>query len=274
MMTNDEKYGLIPDFDWLPISSLKINGNYQRPADTKASEILINKITESFCWSKCQPLTVNDNGDNTYNVIDGQHRLLAARRLGDIESLPCWIIPSETVAVQAQNFVDINRNRVTANPFHIFYAELAAGAPEAVAVYELCTKLGIVISKNGATPNKPQITLALCFIKNNVQHPKPIAYGVNLIRQALPNKNGQLKADVLSFFKNFYLKFSKKAESETVRDCFITTLREFGDVSLISRQAQAAHATDKQPTSTHYSRILIEAYNRNFKKNQKQGARS
>ena len=118
-MNNEDKYGLVPDLDWININSLTIDDTYQRDTLSKRSQQNIKKIKEAFAWSKFSPLTVADLGNNKYSIIDGQHRYIAAKELGDITDLPCWIIPQCQTKSQADAlFQELGLNMTTA--FNIF----------------------------------------------------------------------------------------------------------------------------------------------------------
>lgn len=262
----NNKYGDIPTFAWLDIDKLRTESKYQRDTQSRASRTNISKIVEDFSWNKFTPITVCSNKDGTFNIIDGGHRTEAARQLGDIQQLPCWVIHDAPVEEQSADFVDINKNRVVVNPFQIFYAQALAGDKKASAALKFCEKNGIMMSRNGAVPNKPEITLALSFMKKNaLSHPEELSYVISILRQALPGMCGQLKADIMACLLKFRLKNGVACEKENVRKILISTLREFGDVNIISRQASAAHATDKQPTQYHFNRIFIEAYKRSMR---------
>lgn len=262
-MTN---YGLKPTFEWLPVDKLLINEQYQRKTTSRASEYNINRITENFNWSKCTPLTVSRNRDETYNVIDGGHRLEAVKRLKGIDSLPCWIIPDADIAAQADSFVGINKDRVVVNSFQIFYAQAKAGDENACRCLKFCQQNDILISRNGSIPNKPNETVALRFFrKNTKKHPQELKFAIGVIRQAFPGLCGQLKNDVLTALLEFRLKNGQGCENNRVIQLLVDTLRSFGDVNIISRQAAAAHATDKQSCQYHFNRIFIDAYKKQMK---------
>lgn len=262
----NNKYGDIPTFAWLDIDKLRTESKYQRDTQSRASRTNISKIVEDFSWNKFTPITVCSNKDGTFNIIDGGHRTEAARQLGDIQQLPCWVIHDAPVEEQSADFVDINKNRVVVNPFQIFYAQALAGNINAQTALDFCKNNGIAISRNGAVPTQPNITLALSFLKKHASsHPKELAFVISIIRQALPGMCGQLKADIMTCLLKFRLKNGPACEKENVRKILIFTLREFGDVNIISRQAAAAHATDKQSTQYHFNRIFIEAYKRSMK---------
>lgn len=263
----NNKYGKIPFFKWIEVSKLLINNRYQRDHSSRASNMNIARIVDSFKWSKFTPITICDNGDGTFNVIDGGHRLAAAKMLGDILEVPCWVIPEAEIQEQSDDFVGINRNRVTVNPFQIFYAQAVAGDTKVLKTLKFCEDNGIQISRNGSIPNKPEITVALSFIKNNaVAHPEELSFVVGVIRQALPGICGQLKSDIMRCLLRFRLKNGIATEKENVRQLLIDTLREFGDVNLISKQALSAHATDGQSITYHFNRVFIDAYRRIMKK--------
>lgn len=264
----NNKYGKIPSFKWVDVNNLLINNKYQRDHSSRASNKNIANIVENFSWSKFTPLTTCDNGDGTFNVIDGGHRLAAAKMLGDIPEVPCWVIPKAEVQEQSDDFVGINRNRVAVNPFQIFYAQAVAEDPKAFKALKFCEDNGIQISRNGAIPNRPEITVALSFIKNKaVSHPEELSFVIGVIRQALPGVCGQLKSDIMDCLLKFRLKNGPASEKENVRQLLIDTLREFGDVNLISKQALSAHATDGQSIRYHFNRIFIDAYRRVMKRN-------
>jgi hypothetical protein len=61
----------------------------------------INRILRGFNWNRYQPIVVTEQDDGRYAVIDGQHRLEAAKKHPLIDSLPCYIIDAPDLAAQA-----------------------------------------------------------------------------------------------------------------------------------------------------------------------------
>lgn len=77
-----------PNICKLPIASLIIDADYQPRTFTgadgdllpvKSSHVAALTHSDVEHWP---PITVTDNGDGTYTVIDGMHRVAAAERLG------------------------------------------------------------------------------------------------------------------------------------------------------------------------------------------------
>lgn len=139
--------GSKPKLGWLPVARLVVDERYQRSLDSRRSQKLIDHIVEGFSWSAFQAVVVAEQGEN-WTVIDGQHRVEAARRRGE-SHVPAVIIEALSVAQQAAIFVSANLNRVAVNPIALHHAALAAGDPEAQRIKQLCDEAGILV------PRKP-----------------------------------------------------------------------------------------------------------------------
>lgn len=76
--------------EWIVKGALRIDTKYQRPArDSK-----VRAIASDWSWPACGEIVVVDQGGD-YHVIDGAHRVLAANRRDDIETLPCTVLEGE-----------------------------------------------------------------------------------------------------------------------------------------------------------------------------------
>jgi hypothetical protein len=155
-------FGKEPELARLPVEKLGVDRTYQRTLDTKAGKILIARIAARFRWSAFQAILATPDGKGGWLIIDGQHRVAAARQLG-IKRVPAVIVDAVSVAEQAAAFVEANQARVSINPFALFHARLAAGEEEAGELQRLCEKAGITIPRYPlpADKIKPGETLAL-----------------------------------------------------------------------------------------------------------------
>lgn len=157
--------GKKPELAWLPIGKLSVDPKYQRDTGSRRSKHLIEKIAAGFRWSRFGVvLAVAHKGG--WHVIDGQHRVEAARQRGDIAHVPAVVLPHATIEAAAADFVAINRDRVAVTPYHIHYAQLAAGDPEALAMDRVCKAAGIEICRYPVplANMKPGQTLAVASI--------------------------------------------------------------------------------------------------------------
>jgi len=152
--------GPAPRMEWLPIGALEVDRRYQRqmgPDNWKH----VNRIAREFTWLYYQPIVVAPKsgagnatrnamgGGAAYVVIDGQHRLEAARKHPLIETLPCYVVDAGDVARQAQAFVALNARRIGVTRLQRFWAAHAAGEPVALKIHRICTAAGVTITRSG-----------------------------------------------------------------------------------------------------------------------------
>lgn len=126
--------GSMPAMQYLPPDRLSIDPFYQRSIETGASQSLIRKIAQHWNWDLCQPLVVAARPSGELKVIDGQHRLEAARLRGDITQLPCVLVQYESTADEAASFVHLNQQRKPLSKLDLFKAAIASEDPEACAI--------------------------------------------------------------------------------------------------------------------------------------------
>lgn len=134
--------GAPPSLEQVPLDRLQVDPTYQRATDSPASRLLINSMIKAWDWSLFQPLAVSRRPDGSLWVLDGQHRLAAARQRGDIPFLPCVLQSSLTHQDEAKTFVGLNTRRQRLNQGQIFHAQLAAGDPGARLVQQMLDDSG------------------------------------------------------------------------------------------------------------------------------------
>jgi hypothetical protein len=128
--------GQLPVLQYCSPDQLQIDESYQRSLDAAGSQTLIRRIAVHWDWGLCQPLFVARRADGGLYVVDGQHRLQAAKLRGDIWQLPCVVTSFATAADEAASFVALNQQRRPLNRLQIFKAALAAGDGEATIINE------------------------------------------------------------------------------------------------------------------------------------------
>jgi hypothetical protein len=95
--------GAKPDLYWLPVDKLDVDPAYQRTLDTKASQKLIQKIADGFRWISFQAILATPVGKadgKRWLIIDGQHRVAAARQCG-IAHVPAVVVAEASQQEQA-----------------------------------------------------------------------------------------------------------------------------------------------------------------------------
>lgn len=161
-MTAPHDPGPKPELRWLPVDRLAVDHRYQRTLESDRSQALVGRIAEGFRWSAFQAVLAAPDGAKRWLVLDGQHRVEAARRVG-IKEVPCVVVAAGSIAEQAAAFVQANRDRVAVNPFALYHAQLVAGDVRAQAIDRVCKEIGLSIPRYACLADqlKPGQTLAL-----------------------------------------------------------------------------------------------------------------
>lgn len=140
--------GRMPVLQFVPPAELQVDASYQRSIEGADSQGLIRKIAQHWNWDICQPLVVSRRSwmDGALFVIDGQHRLSAARLRKDIAQLPCVVLDYASAADEAANFVHLNRQRRQLSKLDLFKAAVASEDPEACAILEAIEGSGLSVA--------------------------------------------------------------------------------------------------------------------------------
>ena len=167
-MTKVEQYkwlmtGKPGDLVYLAKSALQIDHSYQRNA--KNSRVL--RLAKRWNWLACGVLTVAMRGGRYY-VVDGQHRLMAALKRSDIESLPCLVFESAEMRDEAVAFRDANKERRPITTFEQWNAELVAQDEPTVFTHAIIMKAGRIPS-NTAGPTTVRCLGALVAAARNTR---------------------------------------------------------------------------------------------------------
>lgn len=133
----------------IPVGDLKIDLSYQRPKLTMAS---VNKIASEWVTSLCQALLVSGRSDGTYYVVDGQHRLAAARKRGDIRTLRCLVYRFDDVAHEARVFLLGNTQTVRVRAQDLHRARVTGQDSTAIWIDNLLSELGLHVDDRNCTP--------------------------------------------------------------------------------------------------------------------------
>ena len=137
------------EFAWIAKHRLNVDRSYQR--DVSASRI--RQLAADWNWVACGAISVALRGDGEWFVIDGQHRVEAARNRSDITDLPCLIFELSGAEEEAQGFLDTNLGRKAMSWVERFNALLRARDATALKLQHILQNSGRVIAKGntGAT---------------------------------------------------------------------------------------------------------------------------
>lgn len=147
---NDAPRGAAVQMKWIRIENLRVDPSYQRNISS-GGKSNTRQIALRFSWRKFTPVVVCRafEAEDTYIIIDGQHRTTAAALIG-LQEVPCAIVLAPTIEEQADSFKSINGNitRITAQD--LYFADLASGNEDAKNIDDLLKQTGVTIVKNRA----------------------------------------------------------------------------------------------------------------------------
>jgi hypothetical protein len=139
------QFGRVPRLDWIAISALVIDPEYQREISFVGRRN-VRHIATNFNWAMFTPVIVASLGGNRFAIVDGQHRTTAAA-LCLIEKVPCAIIEAVR-GEQAAAFRAINGNTTRLHTVQLFHAAALAGEPRAITVNAVCKAGGVTIARS------------------------------------------------------------------------------------------------------------------------------
>lgn len=192
--------GAKPRVVWLDLALLTVDRTYQRDINQKGAAH-VTRILQAFNWNRYQPIVVSERDDGTYAVIDGQHRLEAAKRHPLIDSLPCYIIDAPDVAKQAAIFVAVNSRRIALNSLQQFHAAVAAKDAGALIVADLCSHAGVKILKAPPSSNIPPRSIMSPFtlLKMVRQIGRPaVATAIKVLAETHPETLNAFRAPTIA----------------------------------------------------------------------------
>lgn len=125
------------DFMKISKNDLHIDRSYQR--NVSLPKVL--SIVKNWSWVACGCIIVAKRGDKYY-AIDGQHRVMAAKKRVDIDHLPCIVFETSEVAQEANGFLVTQTARKPVSAVEKFNAMLVVGNEEALLVNDLIKASG------------------------------------------------------------------------------------------------------------------------------------
>lgn len=136
-------------------------GSYQREPIAKH----VREIAAAWDWKAYQPISVSVRPDGSMWCYDGQHRLLAAKMRGDIDSLPCWVVDLEGASTEAGSWLAVNNNRRRTKPMEQFKARSVAQDPAHKWFSDFMAKRGLTPTNNKTNMKLGECSAISCCVR-------------------------------------------------------------------------------------------------------------
>lgn len=196
----------MPEFEWLPINSLRFDDRYQRPLGASNWKA-IKKIANKFQWRKFGSVNVARLEDGLYAVVDSQHRVHAANMIG-VTHVPC-LIYNMTLQEQAEAFAAINGAVIKVTTWSILKAALCAGEKWAIEADKTLAEAGCKLMTNNKPEKmkKPGEIYAVVYIEKLIKAGKAeqLKFALHCLRQSAAGE-----------FKEYYTSLWLKAICEAL----------------------------------------------------------
>jgi len=225
----------VADVAMVPVSDLVIDGDYQR--DIKKNGLsVVRKIAADFSWGRFGCLIVCRHGKDSFKVIDGQHRAIAAISIG-VKAVPCIVLEGNfEKSEEAANFIGINTARTALHSIDRFRALVVAGDDVAVAADNALKSLGVSLEHNSGNDIGPNETRAANTILDITRkHGSGILFSaLELLMDAFPGENNILNAFSMRFSAQLILRCTD--EGDDLND----VLEALKEIDLASLSAEAS----------------------------------
>lgn len=247
---------------------LKIDPSYQRELNEKRVQAMANQWSDRLA----DAITVSARNGSWY-VIDGQHRLAAARLAG-VGSMAAVVHVGLAPSEEAGLFADLNTlaRRPTAN--QIFKARLEAGDESALSIRAACQQSGVTLdlANSGGMAKVPHVTRAVAALERAYE-----AGGARLVRQILltlrtawPEDHRALEATPIFGVGGFITTYERHPRYD-----FPRIARKLGEKSasvFIRRVTDLSQALREGGGNSGVQKIgprsaVLEAYNRDMRGN-------
>jgi hypothetical protein len=162
-------------------NELSVGAVYQR--ESYKHKIL--EISRNWNWIACGTIAVAKVGKK-FRVMDGQHRVLAARNRSDVTELPCIVFETEDVAEEARGFLALNTLRKPVSIIDKHKAQLIAEDETALKIQKTLDDLGLTIVKSAKGPGQFG-ALAMAYRRSVEDHQsfaKVLGFAAEITRNA------------------------------------------------------------------------------------------
>jgi hypothetical protein len=186
------------DYVWLRPVDARVDAEVQRRFDQTHA----NRIAKSYDPALFGLGHVSLRADGTYVVLDGQHRVSAAKSSGHGEVKVLFrVYRGLSAATEADKFLELNANKKSVNALDGFNLALKAGHPVNVEIARILKSFGLRVA-GYRTDGGVSAVVALIHIYNGRVNVKPSSDSSTLDAAGLPE--AQLLSRTLSVLVKAY----------------------------------------------------------------------
>jgi len=227
-MSTQKAFAILVGLRFVKKDLLHVDHDYQR----NENKDKITHLVERFNPAAFGALSVVER-DGLFFVFDGQHRLLAVRRMPQITEVPVLVYELRSVTEEADAFLALNIWRTTPREQEKFRARLFAGHTEAVTLERMLGDLGLAVGHSASRNSVGCVSTLLRCLDNDPKALKAILP----LAAMLSTPVGTIQGDVVKGlfycysnverFKDFMDRLTK-CTPEEVRKAIVTERSYYG----------------------------------------------
>ena len=258
MSTISQDIGEKPRFEWVAVDRIDIDSNYQRELDGRRVE----RILSEFHWDHFGSVILAAQADGRFTVTDGQHRVKAANLHPAITAVPAMIISRVGTAMEAENFLVINRDRKAVNAVERYWAGLAAGDAGSARLRAVLQSAGCDIAPDQGT-YKPHLTAAVGAMTRTMERygDKALRLALQTVRRTWPNEAKALRGTLVAALARII-----EANSKIDLDRLAGVLRPRSFAEMTAG-AEAIRKLSGGSAETALARAITDLYNKGLSVN-------
>lgn len=231
-------------YQMIHAKDLQLNAKYQRPLDGPR----VKGYADHFDPSRLEIIDVAHRRDGQYWVIDGQHRVMAARIAEWGDPLLCLVHRELTIEQEAERYVRLNKDRKSPSKLDLFWARLAANDEHATNIKSIVESEGYWIPRSKGSTGIRAIAAVERAYKSD---------GGPILRQTLRacrlawGSSEQLSATVLNAVSSFISQYRDEYDHDRLVDVLVgvTTRRLEAGVSAVIAEMKDAGGTYEGATT-------------------------
>ena len=246
------------DIDTVPIDSMLVPKYGRELSISKVQRLVRNFDIDAI---GIPFLSLHSSGE--YAIIDGQHRIAAARMKG-FHTLKCLVFIDITYEQEASLYVKFATvNKQTARDR--FKAKVEARDLIAVDIVDLCEQIGLVVSTNGQIVGGIQAvgTLEKLYEKHGRAHLRDV---LATVYRVWGDHIRAYNSPILEGLSAFILRY----EASTPKldwNRLITCLKNLTPDSLLAKSSQLKGILSKTESNTAVGQVVLIEYNKNLRTN-------
>lgn len=240
----------------IPSEKLIIDYNYQRPIVLNR----LNSMIKNFDINAFSTLVVSYRKNGMYAVIDGQHRLQAARK-NKIDFVPCEILHDLTIEQEADMFLKINVNRGPIKSTNKFKAELATRDMDAIVLQSIVDGIGLSLYLDEGKWNKSNQIRCIALLKEIYKDdPELLRKTLDTIKKIWNGDQDSLNQIIIGAFWKFIRFYENQIDLKDLikKMQFVSPLQIF-------REMKAANETIDGNKYLISAMVILKYFNKNRK---------